>query len=400
MDDVVRERWIACDLDNTLCLQGEALRREVRSRFSINVPSALLFDAYNGWQAFGVSRAQLDEVFRDGSVFRDVGVRPGGRAALRALREEGYKIAIVTDRFWYDAIEQDTRTWLDEQDVPYDELALVRAADKATWVANHTKRDIAVFFEDNLPTALQLAKVVSKVYLFDFPWNRTEGLAAGLPTNIIRTASWQRWRSQFAPLSAADTPKPFVIGVAGLPGSGKDTLHTLLADRGFKAYVYSDLLRVELAKRGVENPTRSQMQNLGDELRAEQGGQVLSNMLIDKIVADKVQRALVIGMRHPAEVQVFRESNDIDFVLVALEVSAQVRFKRMQERARTGDTLNWEDFLEADARDFGDGDLTSPKLQVGAVMDMADICLDNAHGQSDLGAQLDVLLDEYVGGHA
>ena len=50
----------------------------------------------------------------------------------------------------------------------------------------------SVFVEDKLETALELVDVGIHVFLFDRPWNQTEGL----PENCVRVGTWQEIEGQ------------------------------------------------------------------------------------------------------------------------------------------------------------------------------------------------------------
>lgn len=370
-------RWIGCDLDNTLCDQLGALRREVLARTG----TALPFD-YNAYPTPpGVERAVLDEIFRSGEVFRSVRPLPGAIAALRELRDRGYRIAIVTDRFWYPENGDDTRRWLEEHEIPADELAIIRSAEKAAFVRD-SGHEFALFFEDRADIAAAVAAHVPRVVLFDRPWNR-EG---ALPGNVERMAGWPEW------MRRERGARPLVIGLTGMPAAGKDFVRALLEPLGFRAYQLSDHLRGVAAQRGNPAPTRQDLQDLGAEMRALHGPFVLARETAAKIAADGADRALIVGMRSPGEVRELRERRDIDFVLVALDADPRVRFARAASRRRDGDPLTWEAFCAADARDRGNGDPASTDVQVGLTMAMADAHLDNSADSAHLEQQVDLLL--------
>lgn len=178
---------MACDLDNTFCVLGVALRREAKRMFEIDLPHDSAYDL----ERYGISRADADKIFTDGSVFREVDVRPQAVETLTRLRESGYKVMFVTDRFWYEAIGADTKDWFQRHEVPYDELALVRSEEKANFIKESGKR-VELFFEDRLDIAQALAPVVPVVYLFDFPWNRAQTAA-----NVVRVSDWEEWVEKY-----------------------------------------------------------------------------------------------------------------------------------------------------------------------------------------------------------
>lgn len=395
-----KERWVAADLDNTICLLGTAIRREVKRLFDIDITPHPDFNAYRDWARHGVTEEQLEAVFKDGEVFRSLGIRSGALNALGDLQRAGYKIAIVTDRFWHDKIAIDTYRWLCAADVPFDELALVKAEEKADWVKNHTTRDFRVFFEDRLDTAIELSAVVPEVGLFDYPWNRTTETT---PTNVRRITSWAVWQHTWPGWKDANLDrfalgarKPFVIAVAGLAGCGKDTLHVLLRERGFKSYSYADLLREEARRQDIAYPSRQELIALGEQLRRKFGATILSKLLSHKIATESTPLAVVGSVRHPAEIAALRADSRFDTLVVGIEARREERLRRVLARARAGDPRNEFEFDATDARDLGDRDLSSTKTQVGLTLEQADEILDGSGTIQDFEAQLNTLLARYV----
>src|SRR3989338_8787984 len=125
-----------------------------------------------------------------------------------------------------------------------------------------------------------------------------------------------------------------IIGLTGMPCSGTDAFSDILKEKGFIYFSYSDILREELQKRDIEI-TRKNLQDIGDEMREKEGTGVLSNRIVDKMVAD--EDYVVCNIRNPGEVEVFRDGFGEGFVLVKVEALPEVRFKRMVERNRESD---------------------------------------------------------------
>lgn len=392
------ERWVGVDLDNTICLLWTAMRREIRKVHGIDIPADLDFNAYQQWRDHGVSDAQLEEVFRRGDVFRRMGIRSGARVALDDLRRAGYRIAVVTDRFWYDTIGFESAAWLHAHDIAFDELALVRAAEKADWVRGTPGRRFDLFFEDRLDTALDLAAVVPEVYLFDYAWNRTD---EALPDNVYRISSWSAWRRgwtgwRFTQPDPSET-RPFVVALVGGQGSGKRVAARLLEERGFRTYRYADILRTEAARRGIDGEDPAALQDLGDALRAQFGARILSKVLTHTIALDAPPSALLSGVHHPGELMALRADPRVDCLVIALEAPAEVRYARVRERDGAA-APSWDEFRAVDERDMGDGQLTSTRLQLGLAMDQADAVIDNSGSRADLERTLDDLLARHLPG--
>lgn len=184
---------------------------------------------------------------------------------------------------------------------------------------------------------------------------------------------------------------PLVIGLCGYPGAGKDTAYELLVAHGFKVYGLSDRLRETSKDRGVPLPSRVQLQDLGDELRAKQGNGVLAILTAQKIIAEKTTHAVINGLRNPEEAEYLKQCRGLQFVLIAIAVPAELRFARMQGRNRSGDPTTWEAFLQMDAREKGTA-AAATSLRVGQVMEMADVEVDNSGSAAELEERLSAAL--------
>jgi dephospho-CoA kinase len=166
-----------------------------------------------------------------------------------------------------------------------------------------------------------------------------------------------------------------IIGLTGRIGAGKETLTGFLRDRGFIYLKSSELLKEELAKRGVEI-SRWNMQNLGDELREKYGSGAIMKMFLDKIISnDKGKNYILDSLRNAKEADFLRE-NLKDFFLIGVDAPQKLRFERIVSRGKPSDPKTWEEFLEVDNRDFFD-EKNPLGQQVGKVMGVADFIIIN-----------------------
>lgn len=150
-----------------------------------------------------------------------------------------------------------------------------------------------------------------------------------------------------------------VIGVSGLPGSGKSLVSKIAKEKSIIIVNMGDLVREEAKKRNA---------NVGEtaiNLRKEQGDYVLAKLTIEKIKNQSLsmknsekQIFLIEGIRSQYEVKLFRE-NFKDFILVSIFSSPSTRFNRLKNRKRNDDSSDYEGFLKRDQRelDFGIGNV-------------------------------------------
>ncbi|MEA3249168.1 MAG: hypothetical protein U9Q03_02320 [Patescibacteria group bacterium] len=146
-----------------------------------------------------------------------------------------------------------------------------------------------------------------------------------------------------------------VIGVTGLLAAGKDVLTDRLIELGFGVKRTSDPIRTVAADRDIAEPTREQLQDIGNWGRTQGLGfwALEAARLLSK---EGHTRVAINGLRHSGEVEALRKEFGDRFVLVGIEAPTMVRFRRVAGRNRTGDSMDIEGFLKMDDRDRGIGE--------------------------------------------
>jgi len=149
------------------------------------------------------------------------------------------------------------------------------------------------------------------------------------------------------------TVDKFVVGLAGMPGTGKSVVVAVAKGSGYGVVVMGDAVREEAERRGLmPNP-----ENLGRimlELRQKEGNNVIARRCIPKIEKTKEQKVVVDGIRSLAEVEEFKKHFP-KFTLIAIHSSPETRFKRLYHRQRSDDPDDWEIFHNRDMRELSVG---------------------------------------------
>jgi dephospho-CoA kinase len=144
-----------------------------------------------------------------------------------------------------------------------------------------------------------------------------------------------------------------VVGLAGMPGSGKSLVVETAAMLGYGVVVMGDVVREETLKRKLElNP-----KNVGQvmlELRRKGGASVVADKCIPKIEQHETAKVIVDGVRSLSEVEAFKK-HFANFNLMAVYASPETRFNRVYRRQRSDDPNCWEVFHERDLRELGVG---------------------------------------------
>ncbi len=182
-----------------------------------------------------------------------------------------------------------------------------------------------------------------------------------------------------------------IIGLTGTLSAGKGVVSEFLKKQGFIYLSLSDELR-EIAKEKKIELTRGNLQDLGNQLREERGVGVLAKLIREKVENQEYTKAIIDGIRNPAEVIELRKIKD--FFLVSIDAPTEIRFKRIVERDRESDPKNWEDFLKVDARDQGEED--EKGQQVRRCMEQTDFILINSGTLEEIQKKVEKLYEEIL----
>jgi len=203
-----------------------------------------------------------------------------------------------------------------------------------------------------------------------------------------------------------------VVGLAGMPGSGKSLVVEAARELGYAVVVMGDVIREETVKRGLEltpqnvgrvmlqlraesgnavvvmgDVVREETTNRGLELtpqnvgavmlqlRAERGNTVVAMKCVPKIEEQASSKVLVDGLRSLYEIDAFKE-HFAKFAVVAVHASPETRFNRLFSRRRSDDPHGWEVFQERDIRELGVG--------LGNVIAMAEQLIVNDNSVEDV----------------
>ena len=157
-----------------------------------------------------------------------------------------------------------------------------------------------------------------------------------------------------------------LVGVVGMPGSGKSIVSDVARELGFHVIVMGDAVRAEARRRGLE-PTGEAMRKLMLELRAKKGPAVVAELCFP-LINSAGELVLIEGIRSLHEVEAFKKRYGSLF-LIAVHSSPKTRFERLITRGRPDDPSDWEEFCERDRTELSVG--------IGSAIALADYVLVN-----------------------
>ncbi len=98
-----------------------------------------------------------------------------------------------------------------------------------------------------------------------------------------------------------------VVGLAGMPGSGKSLVVETAREEGYAVVVMGDVVREETQKRGLD-PTPKNIGKVMLELREKGGDSVIAEKCIPKIEQQESGKVIVDGLRSLSEVDAFQSA--------------------------------------------------------------------------------------------
>jgi dephospho-CoA kinase len=158
-----------------------------------------------------------------------------------------------------------------------------------------------------------------------------------------------------------------VIGVVGLPASGKGEFSKIAAGMGIPVIVMGDMIRNAVRAAGLE-PNDTNFGATANRLRSERGMDAIAQLCIPEIQAKTESLVLVDGIRGDTEVALFRRSFP-GFSLISIDSSFENRLARIAARARSDDFTTADALHNRDERELSWG--------LGNALKIADLHVKN-----------------------
>lgn len=174
------------------------------------------------------------------------------------------------------------------------------------------------------------------------------------------------------------------IGLCGPSGAGKDTFAQLLADeRGYAHVSGGDILREMLSSLGLE-PKKSALGPFGVFIRDNYGLAPLFERVLAKAAGNN--GVIITGIRSPDEARLIKQYGG---TLIFIDADPDIRYERIVQRARGHDGLSRKDFDALERQEYGGA--TGTEQNLGAIKEMADLCITNDGTLDDLKGLLNLV---------
>jgi dephospho-CoA kinase len=171
-----------------------------------------------------------------------------------------------------------------------------------------------------------------------------------------------------------------IIAFTGMPASGKSEAVQLARGKDIPVIRMGDLVWEETKRQNRPLDDK----NVGDvasTMRKQHGMDIWAKRTVEKIHSLKPSPLLVIdGVRNMEEIEYFKKELGMDFLVITIDASNELRRKRAIARGRTDDSKNLKELEDRDKREIGWG------LQ--KVIADADIIIPNNGSLKDFKKQV------------
>jgi len=154
-----------------------------------------------------------------------------------------------------------------------------------------------------------------------------------------------------------------------MPFSGKSEAVKIAGILKIPVVRMGDMVWEEVRHRGLEINDEN-VGKIANNMRQEKGKDIWAKRTIEKIKTLEKHEILVIdGVRNLEEIETFKKEIGENFLVVAVEVSEEIRYKRAMNRCRKDDSMDLEKIKERDKREIVWG--------LDTVIASADIVISN-----------------------
>lgn len=169
-----------------------------------------------------------------------------------------------------------------------------------------------------------------------------------------------------------------------MPFSGKSEAVKIAKEMNIPVVRMGDMVWEEVKKQGLEINDEN-VGFIANKMREIHGMDIWARRTVEKIISMKDINKLVIdGVRNFEEIDFFKKMLGSNFIIVAIEVSNETRYKRAMLRGREDDSLDLDLVKKRDEREINWG--------LDRVIASADIVVSNEGNLEDFRKKIKEIL--------
>src|SRR5512137_1977861 len=143
-----------------------------------------------------------------------------------------------------------------------------------------------------------------------------------------------------------------IVAFTGMPASGKSEAVQLAKDKGIPIVRMGELVWEE-TRRQDKPLDDKHVGDVANSMRKKFGMDIWAKRTVEKIHSLKKSSHLIIdGVRNMEEIEYFKKELGLNFLVVAIDASDELRRKRAIARGRTDDSKNLKNLEERDKREI------------------------------------------------
>ncbi len=179
-----------------------------------------------------------------------------------------------------------------------------------------------------------------------------------------------------------------IIGLTGMPGSGKTTIAKYLKEKyNFSLVSMSDAVKEKMKSESVEINNDS-LRSFSQGLRDKFGMDIAARLTVDYI-KHRTDNICIDGIRGPDEIRYFKEHMDGRFYVIGLVSESETRYERLMDRGRADDPHTVEGLKERDQKEI--------RFGIPEALKIVDFTVSNTASIRELEEKIDSIINSIKG---
>lgn len=173
-----------------------------------------------------------------------------------------------------------------------------------------------------------------------------------------------------------------ILGITGMPGSGKTEIAKLLEKKKFTTINMGDIV-MKMAEENDIGMVNTKIREFATNMRKIHGNDFFAKETVKELKKVKSRNVAIVGVKSMYEIKIIKRQFR-NLVMISIVAPKIVRFRRLKKRARVGDPKVMRDLAYRDKKEIGWG--------LSKIMHSADYVIMNTGTKADLKEGLDMVL--------